>query len=96
MRQLLHSQGYYGRLLERILCVKEYEPEAFEEFKMIVEEQHFKDPVDVVLFSNDGYGRRDLGSPFYISVCSYLRTGLFHCKLQFSQERRKENVLETI
>ena len=50
VRQLSHSQGYYGRLLERILYVKEYGPEAFEEFKMVVEEQHFKDPVDVVLF----------------------------------------------
>lgn len=50
MRQLSHSQEYYGRLLERILYVKEYGPEVFEEFKMVVEEQHFKDPVDVVLF----------------------------------------------
>ena len=50
VRQLSRSQGYYGRLLERILDLQEYEPEAFEEFKMVIEEQHFKDPVDVVLF----------------------------------------------
>lgn len=50
VRQLSHSQGYYGRLLERILYVKEYGPETFEEFKMVVEEQYFKDPVDVALF----------------------------------------------
>ena len=50
VRQLSRSQGYYGRLLERILYLQEYEPEAFEEFKMVIEEQHFKDPVDVVLF----------------------------------------------
>lgn len=50
VRQLSRSQGYYGRLLERILYLQEYEPEAFEEFKNVIEEQHFKDPVDVVLF----------------------------------------------
>ena len=50
VRQLSQSQGYYGRLLEQILYLQEYEPEAFEEFKMVIEEQHFKDPVDVVLF----------------------------------------------
>lgn len=50
VRQLSRSQGYYGRLLERILYLREYEPEAFEEFKMVIEDQHFKDPVDVVLF----------------------------------------------
>lgn len=47
---LSNSQGFYGRLLERILYLQEYEPEAFEEFKEIVENQQFKDPVDVVLF----------------------------------------------
>lgn len=50
VRMLSNSQGYYGRLLERILYLKEYEPEAFEEFKEVVEDQQFKDPVDVVLF----------------------------------------------
>ena len=50
VRRLSRSQGYYGRLLEHILYLQEYEPEAFEEFKMVIEEQHFKDPVDVALF----------------------------------------------
>lgn len=50
VKQLSHSQGFYGRLFERIMYLKEYEPEAFEKFKMVIEEQHFKDPVDVVLF----------------------------------------------
>ena len=49
-RQLSHSQGYYGRLLERIMYLQEYEHDEFEKIKMIIEEQHFKDPVDVVLF----------------------------------------------
>ena len=50
VKMLSNSQGFYGRLLERILYLQEYEPEAFEEFKEIVEDQNFKDPVDVVLF----------------------------------------------
>ena len=50
VRQLSHSQGYYGRLLEQILYLRDCEPEAFEEFKMVIEEQRFKNPVDVVLF----------------------------------------------
>lgn len=50
VKKLSHSQGYYGRLLEQILYLQEYEPDNFEYFKELVEEQHFKDPVDVVLF----------------------------------------------
>jgi hypothetical protein len=50
VRSLAHSQGFYGRLLEQILYLQEYELDTFDEFKRIAEEQHFKDPVDVVLF----------------------------------------------
>ena len=50
VQMLSHSQGFYGRLLEEINYIKEYEPEKFETFKEIIEEQEFKDPVDVVLF----------------------------------------------
>lgn len=50
IRDLSYSQGFYGRLLERVLYMKEYEQENFERFKEIIEEQDFKDPVDVVLF----------------------------------------------
>lgn len=50
IEMLSHSQGFYGRLLERILYAWENEPEQFEQFKMVVEKQNFKDPVDVVLF----------------------------------------------
>ena len=50
VEKLSHSQGFYGRMLERILYFQEYEPENFEVFKEIVEKQDFKDPVDVVLF----------------------------------------------
>ena len=50
VKDLSYSQGFYGRLLERILYMKEYEQENFERFKEIIEEQEFKDPVEVVLF----------------------------------------------
>ena len=47
---LSHSQGFYGRLLNSITDMEENEPSEFDRFKTIVEEQHFTDPVDVVLF----------------------------------------------
>lgn len=50
IRMLSNSQGYYGRLLEKIMYLYENEPDSFDEFARIVEEQKFTDPVDVVLF----------------------------------------------
>lgn len=50
VEMLSHSQGTYGRMLEQILYLKENEPEAFDEFSRLIENQHFKDMVDVVLF----------------------------------------------
>lgn len=50
VKSLASSQGFYGRLLEQILYLQDYEPWNFEEFKRIMEEQGFKDPVDVVSF----------------------------------------------
>lgn len=50
VEMLSHSQGAYGRMLEQILYIKENDPEAFSEFSRIIENQQFKDPVDVVLF----------------------------------------------
>lgn len=47
---LSHSQGFYGRLMERILYAQVYEPEVFEEFKEVIEDQNFKDPLDIVLY----------------------------------------------
>ena len=50
VEMLSHSQGFYGRLLNRIKEMEEYEQENFDQFKSIVEGQYFTDPVDVVLF----------------------------------------------
>ena len=50
VQMLSHSQGFYGRLLEEINYIQEYEPEKFEVFKQVIEEQGFTNPVDVVLF----------------------------------------------
>lgn len=50
IQQLSHSQGFYGRILETILDLKENDEEGFEAFKNIVEAQEFKDPIDVVMF----------------------------------------------
>ena len=50
IKKLAHSQGFYGRLLEEILYAQVYEPETFYKFKEVIEDQHFKDPLDVVLY----------------------------------------------
>lgn len=50
IRDLAHSQGFYGRLLEKILYAQVYEPETFYRFKEVIEDQHFEDPLDVVLY----------------------------------------------
>ena len=50
IEMLSYSQGFYGRLLEEIMYIEENEPQKFEVFKELIEEQGFKDPVDVVLF----------------------------------------------
>ena len=50
IRDLSHSQGFYSRLYETILEVKQNDEAAFNEFAQVVEAQNFKDAVDVVLF----------------------------------------------
>lgn len=47
---LAKSQGFYGRLLENLLEAKEYNSQAYEEIKNVVESAKLKDPVDVVMF----------------------------------------------
>lgn len=50
IRDLSHSQGFYSRLYETILEVKQNDEAAFNEFAKAVEAQNFRDSVDVVLF----------------------------------------------
>lgn len=50
IEMLADSQGFYGRLLDKILYIEENEPSKYEVFKQIIEKHEFKDPVDVVLF----------------------------------------------
>lgn len=50
IKDLSCSQGFYGRLLARILEVKEYDPDAYENLMEELEAQNFSDPVDMVLY----------------------------------------------
>ncbi len=47
---LAKSQGFYGRLLESLLNLKDRSPEAWKEFVEMIESQNFKDSLDLVLF----------------------------------------------
>ena len=47
IEELSYSQGFYGRLLREI---KGLNAEDFREFCRVMEEQNFRDSLDVVLF----------------------------------------------
>ena len=47
IEELSYSQGFYGRLLRQI---KGLNAEDFREFCRVMEEQNFRDSLDVVLF----------------------------------------------
>lgn len=50
IKDLAKSQGFYGRLLYEIEDAKENDKEKYERMKATLEEQNFKDAVDIVLF----------------------------------------------
>ena len=50
IQSLSHSQGLYSRLYEHLRDLEENDPEQFEWFMNHLQQQHFKDPVDLVLF----------------------------------------------
>ena len=50
IKTLAQSQGFYARLYANIIDTKENYPEAWEDFKEVMESQNFKDPIDIVLF----------------------------------------------
>ena len=50
IEMLADSNGFYGHLLDEILYIEENEPNKYEVFKRIIEEQEFEDPEDVMLF----------------------------------------------
>ena len=47
IKDLAHSQGFYGRLLEEIFSL---DPQSFETLKINWEAQDFKDIVDFVMY----------------------------------------------
>lgn len=50
IESLSHSQGFYGRLLESILELKQYNPGAYEQLVKDLESKNFKDDLDVIQF----------------------------------------------
>lgn len=49
IKSLSYSQGFYGRQL-RFLEEIEKNEEQFEEVKRVLEEQNFKEPLDIVMW----------------------------------------------
>lgn len=50
IRSLANSQGFYSRLYRNLMAAKENDPESYEDFMCELEEQNFKDSVDLVLY----------------------------------------------
>ena len=48
IKMLSHSQGFYQRLLDRILDLKENDPEKFNEYKDLLESLNLRDEIDVI------------------------------------------------
>lgn len=53
IKRLAQSQGFYQRLYDRIMNLKENDPKTFEDYKNLLESQKFKDEIDVILHFED-------------------------------------------
>ena len=49
IERLAKSQGFYERLYNRIMQLKQNDPEKYEEYSKLLEEQKFKDSIDVIM-----------------------------------------------
>lgn len=47
---LSHSQGFYGRLYERMMDAKENDPDAYAEFMDDLVAQKFASPLELVIY----------------------------------------------
>jgi len=50
VEQLSHSQGFYGRLYERLCEIRDNEPDAWDKVVTDLEAQHFRTALDMVLY----------------------------------------------
>ena len=47
---LSRSQGLYGRLLRQLYDMKENDPDAYERYMQELEDQEFKDELDLIMY----------------------------------------------
>ena len=50
IRQLAHSQGSYGRFYRDLCEMREEDPDRFEEAMTMLEDENFKDAVDLIMY----------------------------------------------
>lgn len=50
INDLSHSQGLYSRLRQSLTELAENDPEQYDSFMEHLQQQHFKDPVDLVMY----------------------------------------------
>ena len=47
---LAHAQGFYGRLHERLVAMRDEEPDEYDRLMTSLEAQNFKDAVDLCIY----------------------------------------------
>lgn len=50
VKTMSYSQGFYGRLYEHLIYVKNNEPKQWKDIVKELEAKHFKDTLDMVLY----------------------------------------------
>lgn len=50
IRNLSHSQGLYSRLYQSLQEMRREDPEQYNSFMEHLQQQHFKDPVDLIMY----------------------------------------------
>ena len=50
IRELAKSQGFYGRLLENLMEMRDERPDELDNYLSLLESKNFQDTLDVVLY----------------------------------------------
>lgn len=50
IKSLSNSKGFYGRLYFDLIYAKNNHPEEYDEFMTVLENKHFSNPVDLILY----------------------------------------------
>lgn len=50
IKDLSRSQGFYQRLYHSLIAMSQVDPDSYNSYLLHLQQQHFKDPVDLVIY----------------------------------------------